>query len=165
MKWKLPVEKANKTQGKIVDALKNEKVNLLQMQKLLGSLNDISLMCPFLQGFKKPLNSHLTSLLENPLGKQKLCDQAKKDLIVFYNFLNSKEQWFPIPSRPYAPPIVKVIFTSDAAGCNERTAPDENVGCASVGLNLNGEIFFAKQMFWSTEVLNSTIDENQKKFN
>ena len=80
-------EKKKKTQGRIVDALTNEKVNLLQMQKLFGSLNDISLMCLFLQGFKKPLNNHLSFLLENNFKKQKLCDQAeKKDLLVFYIF-------------------------------------------------------------------------------
>ena len=71
LRWKLPEGKEKKTQGRIVDALTNEKVNLLQMQKLFESLNDISLMCLFLRGFKKPLKQPLEILAGKPLCKAK----------------------------------------------------------------------------------------------
>ena len=165
LKWKLPEEKAEKTKRRIHDALTDKKINLLQLQKLLGCLNDICLMCPFLQGFKKPLNNHLSYMQLHPFVKIYLSAQSKKDLTVFYNFLDAKEKWNPIPSRPYNPPTVKIVFTLDAAGCNENTAEKEKIGCASVGLNLDGEIFFAKQVFWSKEVLNKTTDKRSKRFN
>jgi hypothetical protein len=33
-----------------------EKVSLMQMQKLMGTLNDLAIMCPFMKCFKKQLN-------------------------------------------------------------------------------------------------------------
>ncbi len=135
-----------------------KSVNLLQMQKLMGSLNDICLMCPFLNSFKKPLNKILGFLQRNPSSLAFLSQQAKSDLKVFFKFLSERNSWFPIPHRPSNPPISKLVFTSDAAGCNENTPDNEKVGCASLGLDLNGKIFFVSQLFWPLNVLKTHKD-------
>ena len=51
LSWSLPAIKRSKALNAICHSLKN-KSDLLAMQKLVGRLNDISLMCPFLLGFK-----------------------------------------------------------------------------------------------------------------
>jgi hypothetical protein len=51
--WRLPDEKIQKTLSTIKNTLEYEKIDLLSMQKLMGRLNDISPMCPFLNSFKK----------------------------------------------------------------------------------------------------------------
>jgi hypothetical protein len=103
LSWKLPADKEQKTLQAISAALETESVDLLQMQKLMGRLNDVCLMCPFLNGFKRPLNDALASL---QLGEKPspLPAQAKKDLLIWAGFLTDPEKWNPIPPRPSAPP-------------------------------------------------------------
>ena len=90
--WKLPDEKAAKTREKIARIYSKKTVTLLEMQQLMGSLNDICLMCPFLNAFKKPLNGALGFLQRNPGKETNLPIQAKKDLKVFYNFLSEQDR-------------------------------------------------------------------------
>ena len=57
--WKLPSEKVYKTLFAIDNALKEETISLKTMQKLMGRINDVCLMCPFLHCFKRSLNDDL----------------------------------------------------------------------------------------------------------
>ena len=163
LRWSLPEEKILKTKTKIAEAFEKPKVNLLQMQKLMGSLNDICIMCPFLRGFRKPLYRTLGYLQRNPTVHIHLGNQAKKDLSVFFNFLCAKDPWFPIPQRPSNPPFVKMVFTSDAAGCSDMTSRKEKVGCASIGIDANGIIVYARQIFWELETLKTHKDGKGRK--
>ncbi len=83
--------------------------------------------------------------------------------MIFWNFLSDKDNWHPIARRPCYPPIHKISLTSDAAGCNEKTKADERVGCASMGIDEKGYIFFASQTFWDKKVLLNTVDANGKR--
>ena len=129
----------------------------------MGSLNDITQMCDFLRGFKKPLNNILGYLQRNQTKTARLGNQAKRDLMVFWNFLTDKDPWHPIAKRPCNPPIHKVSLTSDAAGCNEKTRIEEKVGCASIGIDSLGHIFFASQIFWENEILLNKKDASGKR--
>ena len=129
------------------------------MQQLMGSLNNICLMCPFLNAFKKPLNGALGFLQRNPGKETNLPIQAKKDLKVFYNFLSEQDNWLPIPVRPYNPPLAKITFTSDAAGWNEKTPLTEKVVCASIGVGYSGELCFAAQLLWSDGISRDCKDK------
>ena len=156
--WSLPLEKREKIKSRIEKIFLTPKVDLTTMQKLMGSLNDVCLMCPFLNTFKKPLNIILGNLQREPQRKMHLSEQSKKDLQVFYNFLNQEDSWLPIAHRPSLPTLDKLTFVSDAAGCNTNTAKSEQVGCASVGFSPTGKIIFAHQLFWSLEVLKTKKD-------
>jgi hypothetical protein len=150
--WSYPAEKTEKllyAAGKFFD---KGKVSLLQMQKLMGRINDVGLLCPFLKAFKGPLNEMLGELQRNPGLKMYPSKQCKKDLLVWVAFVQEIEKWKPIPHRPMAPPIRHISFSSDAAGFAKwgRTSGKVGVGC--VGFGLEGEVSFAMQMFWPEEL-------------
>ena len=162
LKWKLPDEKIERTAMCISEILNNNEVNLLQMQKLMGRLNNVTLMCPFLKIFTKPLYSVLGHLQKNPTKTALLCSQALKDLCVFSGFLSEEDSWHPIPPRPGPPPRATIVFTSDAAGSSNNTL--SKPGFASIGLDIDGCITFARQIFWSNDVLDSKTDSKGAKF-
>ena len=62
LSWMLPDDKKQRALADIKRAVAGESLDLLSMQKLMGRLNDISLMCPYLNGFKRPLLDDLSSL-------------------------------------------------------------------------------------------------------
>jgi hypothetical protein len=123
------------------------------MQKLMGRLNDLALMCPFLKTFKAHLNIKLSHLQIFPVDTVVLDEQDIKDLYVWAGFLLDPNPWKPICPRPCAPPLSCVSFTSDAAGFNSKTKLDLNIGCSSIGFSITGEIVFAAQTFWPKDLL------------
>jgi hypothetical protein len=154
LSWKLPEEKIQKILKAVSEASESRTMELLQMQKLMGRLNDVSLMCPFLKGFKRPLNDVL-GLLQRTGKPARLTDQARDDLRVWCGFLSDPEIWNPICPRPVAPPVHRREFTSDAAGAG--TSGSGRIGCGNVGINSKGEVVFVSQLFWDREnFLNKT---------
>jgi len=153
--WELPDDKKKKCLRLIHDAINSENISLLNMQKLMGNLNFVSLMCPFLNGFKYPLNSALASLQKNPKIVCKLSQEAKNDLSVWAAFLLDEVKVNPISPRPIDPPLFHKKFISDAAGCNET---DIEVGVGCLGLNEDGVIVWAYQMFWDKHFISEACD-------
>jgi hypothetical protein len=154
LSWKLPEEKRDKTLRNIEKALSASGQSLKDIQVLMGRLNDVSMMCPFLKTFKSELNRALSQAEKNPNTLIHLNEQAKKDLMVWVGFLTDEEEWRPICPRPCMPPISVVTFSSDAAGFNEYTAKDAKIGCGSIGIDTKGEICFAAQIFWPNSLKN-----------
>jgi hypothetical protein len=161
LSWRLPESKRLKTLAAIECMLNDGKSNLETFQKLMGRLNDVSLMCPFLNGFKRPLNDVLGEL-QNSSSMVCLDVQTKKDLLVWAGFLSDKETWNPIAHRPSAPPLYRKEFTSDAAGAGSVTGGE--VGCGNVGFNEKGELFFATQLFWDSATFLTKTDEKGASF-
>jgi hypothetical protein len=83
LEWKLPEEKRDKTLRNIVDALSDRGQSLKDLQVLMGRLNDVSMMCPFLKTFKGELNSALAIAHLEPDKRTYLGIQAKRDLYVW----------------------------------------------------------------------------------
>jgi hypothetical protein len=61
LSWKLPTEKIRKCLENIIEVENKNKVSLLDMQTLLGNLNHIGQMCPFLLNFRFNLNRSLAN--------------------------------------------------------------------------------------------------------
>jgi hypothetical protein len=102
--WSYPAEKTEKLLYAAGKFFSKGKVSLLQMQKLMGRINDVGLLCPFLKAFKGPLNEILGELQRNPGLEMYPSEQCKKDLLVWVAFVQEIEKWKPIPHRPMAPP-------------------------------------------------------------
>ena len=79
-------------------------VTLLQMQELMGRLNDICQMCSFMRGFVHPLYSNIAKMAQNPTAIFTIDSQGLKDLNIWVNFLTCKVEWLPIPHCYYDPP-------------------------------------------------------------
>jgi len=161
--WCYPMEKTEKALAEMNIFLSGKPVTLLQMQRLMGRLNDFGLLCPFLKAFKGPLNAMLGELQRNPDRLITPSLQCKKDLLVWVGCLTEIEKWKPIPHRPMGPPLKHVSYSSDAAGFAKWSKKTEKVGVGCVGFNLNGEITFAMQMWWPQE-LRECRDKLDKSF-
>ena len=157
LSWSLPKEKKDRAIAAICKSL-TEEVDLLSMQKLVGRLNDISLMCPFLLGFKRPIIDDLRTLQNEKLDAIRISEQSKKDLLVWLGFLTDPLDALPIPREPSGPTVTRKSFISDAAGqaanCHAKTGP----GVASVGFDENGKFIFAQRITWPIDMISKCID-------
>jgi hypothetical protein len=73
----------------IIITLQNPLVTLWQIQSLMGRINFISSMCPFLNTFKHNLNATLAQAIKSK--PTTINTNARKDLSVWLNFLKNKE--------------------------------------------------------------------------
>jgi hypothetical protein len=163
LSWSLPEEKRQKTLTALKKALTNETVTLLELQKLMGRLNHVSQMCPFLNGFRHCLNTDLAKATKTaPKGIQ-LSVSSKKDLQIWANFLMN-ENWLPITHPRHSPPLCTKIFVSDAAGFADNSKWDGEIGCGVVGLDEHGDTVLAHQLFWPKSFITETKDSLGKRF-
>jgi hypothetical protein len=153
--WRLPEAKRQKVLRIIGEVQAKEKMDLHEMQVLMGNLNNVGMMSPVLKSFKRPLNDCLAYLQENETEKISLSKQAKRDLGVWAAFLLDEKIWNPIPPRPCAPTLSHLTFVSDAAGSDENAADgfDKGVGC--LGLDENGSVILVHQTIWPEGFLDS----------
>jgi hypothetical protein len=154
--WSISDEKAGRILRRIQGPLLGDPVSLLETQQLLGSLNDVGQMCPFLRGFRHPLQTFLTEFGEDAEIRKKLPDQARKDLRVWAAAIGDTVKGLPIPHRPTCPSLHAVVFSSDAAGAQfsrqgDRFIPyctDEFRGAASLGSMSGDKIWFCARVTW-----------------
>jgi hypothetical protein len=150
--WRFPEEQVDKTLVLIEQILNSNSANLLQMQKLLGRLNYVAQMMPFLRGFKFPLNDVLKQA-SNSNSIVQLSVQARKDLYVWANFLLDPEKWNPIAHMHYSPPLGHLTFISDASG---KTV--DRSGCGCIGLSYDELVCFAYQLIWARNLFLKCVD-------
>ena len=164
--WSLPVEKRLGTLKKIAALLGDQAASLHILQSLMGSLNNVCMMCPFLKIFRFNLNREMAIRIENESLVKALSKVAKDDLLVFGGVL-LKEEWLPIIREPSSAPPCAICFTSDAAGLPENRQVSEasgRAGCASVGFDSDGSMIFAAQMFWPDKFIMSERDNKGSRF-
>jgi len=161
--WAYPDDKKEKALAELSRFLSEEPVDLNQMQKLMGRLNDIGLMAPFMKTFKGPMNELLGWLQSHPNSKVKPGSQAVKDAKIWAGFILDKNRWNPIAHRPNFPPMAKYEFVSDAAGLTEANKENGKVGVGVIGFDTASEIILAHQTFWP-DSLRDSRDRNGIRF-
>jgi hypothetical protein len=142
VQWSLGKEKADKFTRRIIDALHMDYVSLLQLQQVMGVLNDLTLMCTFMKPYKASGNRLLHEL---GVDKEKLVpitNEFKEDLGRFARVVEVARHGLPIPSRASLPPLFSKKFYSDAAGShfamswgkrvNLNDSQDRGVACIEV---------------------------------
>jgi len=132
------------------------------MQKLMGRLNDVALMCPFLNGFKRPLLDDLCCLTAGK--KCGLSPQSKKDLLVWVGLLAKENYWLPIPPEPSNPPAARKTFFSDAAGLSKDGDSEAGPGVACIGFGETGRFIFAIRHSWDSDMIRNLRDEKGVRF-
>jgi len=163
LEWEMPEEKKFKCLRSIKEALESDYVNLLEMQSLVGNLNNLSLMCPFLKAFRWPINNCLAKCTENPNKKIQLPKQAKKDLLIWVGVLTCNRK-LPIPREPcQGPPVYHKLFASDAAGKADE-ADYCGQGVASIGFDEDGHLILAHRKRWCKQMISYRKDEEGRRF-
>jgi hypothetical protein len=161
--WSLPAEKLEKVLSVIVEIENKEKVCILDMQKLLGNLNHVSQLCPFLLNFKFNLNKTL-STFNSDSDLVELSVNAKEEMAVWKGFLLDENKWYPICHPQHPPPICTKTFFSDAAGFAKKSIWKGNIGCAVVGLNEESDTILAYQMWWPKSFVTEKTDSCGSRF-
>ena len=160
--WTMPDDKKERCLKKIQTALESSEVSLLEMQKLMGQLNDAGQLCPFMQLFRHPLNSDLSWLQNNEGKKKELSEQSKKDLLVWARMVQHADK-LPIPLEPSSPPLRHMELYSDAAGVADK-CQNEGTGVGGVVLNEDGVIVCCFQEFWAEEMITYKKDQKGARF-
>ena len=162
--WSFPEDKREETLVMISSIITTVKVSLLELQKLVGKLNHVSLMCPFLKGYRKNLNLCLSEA-QFVCGQNFVVpDAVKRDLMVWAGFLSDKERELPIPHEPCNFTIWHKQFYSDAAGFADSAVWDGKVGVACVGIDEDGRFMMAHQNFWDEQLIKFDTDNNGIRF-
>ena len=162
LSWSLPQEKKERCLSKIKNAYESSELSLLDMQKLMGQLNDAGQLCPFIQLFKHPLNCDLAWLQNNEGKKTTLSGQSKKDLLVWSRMIHSADR-LPIPLETSDPPLRFMQFSSDAAGVADKEE-NNGTGVGGVGLNEDGEIVHCFQEFWNDDMITTQKDSKGARY-
>jgi hypothetical protein len=172
LSWSYPEDKAIPLIRDIHAVLVAGHSSLNQFQKLLGSINDVAQLCPFLKGFRKPFNDFLACFREDTEIILSTPLQVLADLRICSKVISAAIGGLPISARPVDPPLNKVTFVSDAAGASMATVNGSRVairspmkrGVASVSFNDDGQLWFACRLFWPDYFLNVAKDGKGSHF-
>jgi hypothetical protein len=159
----MPTEKALITKDLIEQAVSKKNMSLTELQSLLGRLNFVCMMCPFLKAFRFNMNKELARRILDPSVCAELSDNAKYDLLVHGRFL-SDDDWCPIAKEPAGPPPSAVYFVSDAAGLPDNKPLKEPIGFGIAGFDYTGSMVHADQFFWPENFIVHSRDEDGIRF-
>jgi hypothetical protein len=149
MEWRLPSEKAVKARSAIYKIYHAKKASLQAIQSLVGRLNDIALMCPFLTAYRRNISATLSNAEERNLEEIVISDLAKDDLLTWWAAIEDCETGLPIPSAPSGPNLYYKKFavaTATTPTENGETFSTDGVGC--FGLNEDGYYLFSSSFLW-----------------
>ncbi len=166
LRWSLSTEKADEATRTVLGAIGADTLSLLQVQVLLGTVNDIAQMCPFLKGFRRPANQYLASFEGNSGRQLAMPAQVKADMTICLKAIQAAREGLPIPRQPREPSLEALCFTSDAAGAafsmiNGAGVPvsgQKVLGAASVGLRRDKTIWYVCRVTWPARLLNEARD-------
>ncbi len=164
--WRVSDSKVKKALECVERGILSESCTLKEWQQLLGRINDISQMCPFMKIFRISLNQVIEKVnLDAPsTTRVQVSQQAKEDLKVWKNWLTGDLKWLPIPPVDANPPLCYKEFVSDAAGLAATADIRTRLGCRNVGFCESGKIIFANQFFWPTKFIQEAKDEKEVRF-
>jgi hypothetical protein len=165
MEWSLSHEKAEKLIVKVQQFSDTKYVDLKKTQGVMGSVNDLAQMAPFLKFFKSSGNKFLGDFCNNEMILKAPSEQMRKDLLVCSKVAESAKEGLPIAHRPVPPPLIRKEFFSDAAGAKfsmrngERVnhSTEDDRGAASFEVAQN-QVSWWMQATWPLKFINEARD-------
>ena len=163
--WFISEEKSDKIKRRCLEAMSADHMDLLQTQKLMGSINDFSQMCKFLKFYRNSGNNLLSQFSNNGNILLPVPAELKKDLLVVCKAAETAKTGLPIADRKCLPPMSTLDFFTDAAGAkycwqNKKfhliSEKDRGVSCIG-GSDINS-IWIWSRFSWPEEFL-TTKDE------
>jgi len=148
--WSIAKDKEIRTLDRIRGPMLGQPINLQNLQKLIGSLNDVGQMCPFLRGFRQPLHLLLMEFKDDKEILLPIPQAVSDDLRIWATAIETAAKGLPIPTRPTPHLPSALFFASDASGAqfNKRngrfiTLPYEgDRGAASINVMEEDDIWF-----------------------
>ena len=166
MTWFLAKEKADKVITRCSEALGKSHVELKQVQKLMGSINDVAQMCLLMKAHKWSGNHFVKKFEGNENISLMVPDLFKQDLVIIMKMVESSRTGLPIATGPAKPTLSAVKFYTDAAGVsfsrqNGRIVCHDNKGrgVAYVGGENKNSVWGWTKLSWPVELLTTLRDE------
>ena len=143
--WALPATKAA-TCLNLIHIHTQAATQLGQLRELIGHLETVAIMAPFMKGFRWNLFNFLKTFQEDEEIVLPIPQNLKDDLQIWYSCVMAATKGLPIAHPSYDPPDGCFTFVSDAAG---RWPPgsDDTTGVASLGI-LGDLIWFGTAISW-----------------
>jgi len=171
MSWYLTKEKADKIVIRCLDMVNAKMVDLKQVEKVMGSVNDLAQMASFLRFFKSSGNSFLQSFQGNYDVIKWVPRELKDDLLVAAKVAVSALNGLPICSRPSKPPLSTLQIYTDAAGASfsmvngVKTFHDNQLkGVACVAGDCTSDIWGWSRLVWPENWITARLDDSGKAF-
>ena len=171
MEWSLPGQKADKIVRRCMDAQSAMHLDLNQVQKLMGSVNDLAQMCPIIKHHKGTGNAMLEKYKGNENILMQTSTEFKEDMRTIAMIADRARMGMPIADRPNKPSLSCLTFYTDAAGASftmvnkERVFKDQaDRGVACLGGTEVADIWLAGKLTWPEGLLTETKDEKGVSF-
>jgi hypothetical protein len=165
LEWFVSEQKAGKLIRKVNQAMSMDYVDLGFMQSMMGLINDLSMMCPFLKFYRFSGNKLLGEFKSNKEILLRVPERLKSDLAVCARIASSAVNGMPIVPRPAMAPLFALQCYSDAAGAKYGMSNgkrvhlseenDRGVACMVIA---GEEVQLYTMLTWPMEFLNEAKD-------
>jgi len=171
MTWFLGKDKADKVVKRCMDSRRAMHMDLNQMQKLMGTVNDIAQMCPLMTCHKMTGNAFLRSFE----GKENLLkpvpEDMKEDMKVIAKMADTARVGLPIAKEPSKPNLAAIVFYTDAAGASYTKVQGKKVfhdcsgrGVACLGGENLEDMWIWTRVLWTERFMLHSTDEKGCSF-
>ena len=164
--WFLAREKSDKIVRRCLETAGASHVNLKTVEKLMGSVNDLSQMCKTVCFHKRAGNMLLRCFRGDYNILRMVPKDLKEELLVIARIATSTREGLPLSEEPCQPSLSKLVFYSDAAGASFSRVNGEKVfhnnvgkGVACIGGESIRDIWYWSRLSWPKELLISVKDE------
>jgi hypothetical protein len=171
LEWFLPAKKADRILKVFKTAVESSHMNLNSVQKLMGQINELTKMSPYVRFFKDAGNRLMREFSGNKSIYLEVSDTLRSDIRFCAELVATARRGLPIASRPGLPPLSVVSVYSDAAGSKftmvkgnriPLNAPeDRGAACMIVE---NESIAWYNTIKWPLSFLNNAVDKDGKFF-
>ncbi len=171
MSWFLPKEKADRVIKRCLDVVNAAHVDLKTMEKVMGSVNDMSQLALMAKFYKATGNTMIRSFQGHYDILIPVNAQLRQDMLVLSKIADAARTGLPVPSRPCGPPLSALIFHTDAAGASYSWRNGNRVyhnnsgkGVSCIGGEEVSNIWAWTRLEWPEGFITSSKDQQGKLF-
>ena len=164
--WHLAEAKANKVVRRCLDGARAKHLSLEQVQKIMGSVNDVTQMCPLLKGHQRSGNAFMTTFGGNRDTLRVVPARLRKDLETVAKVAEDTKFGMPFAEMISRPGFSALTFYMDAAGASFTFAggkrfflENHGKGLANIGGTCMEDIWGWSRLSWPDNLLTSLKDE------
>ena len=146
--------------------INSSHTSLEQLQKLMGSVNDLAQMCPLLEVNKRAGNALVRKFEGNTKIIKMVTDELKKELAVIAKVAHSLKSALPIAREPTQPSLSALTCYTDAAGASFTFVRGERICHNNEGRGVSclmgtddSDVWAWTRLSWPERLLTSERDE------
>ena len=171
LSWFLSVEKAAKIVERCLEVMGATHVSLKQMERLMGTINDLGQMCQSVKFHRREGNAFLGLFNGNYSIVKMVPEELKSELQVLAKIADSAKFGLPLMEEPEQPSLSTLVFYSDAAGASysmfrgeKRFHDNSGRGVACLGGESLEDLWCWCRLSWPAGFLEEQKDEKGTSF-